>query len=256
MIHFFTIVLDGMPYITNHLPMMNRLKVPWKWHIVEGVAKNVKDTSWCQSILPRLSSDGTTQYLDSISSHPNVKIYQRQLWEGGKVEMVNTALSGMKTPGLLWQLDSDELWQPWQIEQTNSLFQMFPQKNCARFACRYFLGQNIIITSRGTYGNKPNEWLRVWRFEPGMRFDRHEPPVILGMKEETFTQQETEAMGLVFDHPAYATEKQVAFKESYYGYKGAVEQWKKLQANTKWPVLVSNYLTWVKDGATADLLIK
>lgn len=256
MIHFLTIVLDGMPYIPVHLPTLNRLKIPWRWHIVEGVAKNVKDTAWCQSILPRLSSDGTTQYLDSIASHPNVKIYRRPLWDGGKVEMVNTPLVNMKEVGLLWQLDADELWQPWQIEQVNSLFQMFPTKNCARFACRYFLGQNIVITSRGMYGNKPNEWLRVWRYEPGMKFEKHEPPTISGLTEDGFTQAETEAMGLVFDHAAYATEKQVKLKEEYYGYKGAVDQWKKLQANTKWPVRVGDYLQWVKDGATADLLIK
>ena len=36
-VYFFTIVLDGMPFITHHLPVFNRLSFDWEWRIVEGV---------------------------------------------------------------------------------------------------------------------------------------------------------------------------------------------------------------------------
>ncbi len=255
MIHFFTICLDGMPFITNHLPVFNRLTVPWAWTVVEGVARNVACTRWCKTIYPRLSQDGTTEYLNSIKGHPRVKIHRREEW-AGKIEMVNLALAGMTTPGILMQLDADELWLPHQLEQIAWMFRQNPTKNCARFFCRYFVGGNLAITSRGTYGNKPGEWLRAWRFSPGMSFLSHEPPVLSDLKENAFTQEETERMGLVFDHYAYATEAQVAFKESYYGYRDAVVQWKTLQTHQKFPVKLKNFLPWVRDNAEADLLIK
>ena len=56
---FFTIVLDGMPWLPMQLAMMQRLKCDWLWAVAEGVADNVADTGWCKKIPPRLSNDGT-----------------------------------------------------------------------------------------------------------------------------------------------------------------------------------------------------
>lgn len=255
MIYFFTLVLDGMPYITNHLPVFNRLSVPWKWIIIEGVSAPVKDTSWCKRIPPRLSEDGTHEYLLSIRSHPNVEVVSRPSWEG-KTEMCNTALSMATRPGLLWQIDSDEVYNTHSIEKMHDAFMCEPSKNCARIYARYFLGQNIVITSNNTYGNRNGEWLRVWRYFPGMQFSSHEPPRLHPMTENGFTVGDTSLLGVSMDHYAYATEKQVAFKEKFYGYEGAVEQWRKIQANTSWPCRVGDFLKWVKDDAKCDRFYK
>src|SRR5438874_9967466 len=37
-VHFFTIVLNGEPFIRYHLDVFRALPVRWHWHIIEGVA--------------------------------------------------------------------------------------------------------------------------------------------------------------------------------------------------------------------------
>lgn len=254
---FFTLVLDGMPWITHHLPMMERLTIPWEWHIVEGAAQPVHCTSWCKPLRPRLSQDGTTEYLDSIARHPCVRVEQRRSWNG-KLEMVNFVTTRLKDPCLLWELDADEIWLAAQIETARDGFKSCPDLQAASFYCRYFLGPNILITSRDAYGNKAGtEWRRAWRFEPGRHFVTHEPPELAGVDEAcTLSKQAAEGKGLVFDHYAYATRAQVRFKQDYYGYRGAVAGWERLQANGDWPVKVRQFLPWVDDDATADLIHK
>lgn len=253
-----TIVLDGMPQIRWHLPVLDQLHIPWEWHIAEGAAANVKDTAWCKPQMPRLSRDGTLEYLNSLTSHPRVKLYRKQLWNG-KTEMFNTMLANMKEPGILLQMDSDELWTAAQLE---NLYLMFSHAahthiNCAYFFCRYYVGPNIVITSQNTYGNKLGEWLRAWKFTPGMRFASHEPPVMANFNAVPFLREMTADNGLVFQHFAYCFPEQVSYKEQFYGYTNALQHWRRLQANTVWPVKdLKQFLPWVGDGVTADLLWK
>ena len=70
-VHFFTIVLNGEPFIRYHLDVFRRLPFPWRWHIVEGVASLVHDTAWSVEAGGRidhamhsggLSIDGTTAW--------------------------------------------------------------------------------------------------------------------------------------------------------------------------------------------------
>lgn len=226
---------------------------------MEGVAKNVADTSWCHEIAPRLSHDGTAEYLASLDFDPRVKVVHRPLWNG-KLEMVNFPLKSLKEPCLLWQIDSDEIWNEEQIMWMRLMFKRNPEKNEAMFYCRYFVGPDIITVGENCYGNNLSyEWKRVWRFEPGMKFESHEPPVLggNGRGPNRFSHEETRDAGLVFDHFAYATEKTVRFKQEYYGresglYKNAVNDWRRLQANTKWPVTrLKDFLPWVDDRSRA-----
>jgi hypothetical protein len=46
--------------------------------------------------------------------------------------------------------------------------------------------------------------------------------------------------------------EQVAFKENFYGYVGALSKWEKLQNNDSFPCFLRNYLPWVQDGAIVD----
>ena len=236
----FTIVLDGMPYIGWHLPVLNQLKdVDWRWIIAEGAAMNYYDTGWCKSQSPRLSWDGTTEYLNSIRRHPRVTVLQQQQWNG-KTEQCNACLEQIKEPCILLQVDCDELWTAQQLRGLLELFQR--PWNSARFFCQYRVGPNLIVTSENTYGNKTGEWHRAWRYTPGMRFERHEPPVMNGIAERCATREFTRDMGLVFDHWAYALEAQVKFKEFFYGYTGAVQHCKRLQAHNNFPTKLNNFL--------------
>jgi hypothetical protein len=271
-IHFFTIVLNGQPFIQHHLEQLRKLPFRWHWHIIEGAADLKHDTAWslhsggnvpASEHRNGLSTDGTTEYLDRLAREnlARVTIYRKPgaLWDG-KLEMVNAPLKNIREACLLWQVDADELWTAEQIVRAREMFLAQPEKTAARYRCHYFVGKDLLVSTRGTYGNRDDEWLRTWRFQPGGEWTKHEPPTLVRHTGDgdqdvascPFTQSETEAAGLVFQHFAYATEAQVRFKESYYGYANAVAQWRSLQAAQNFPALLSEYFAWVDDGAQVN----
>lgn len=275
-IHFFTIVLNGEPFIRYHEQMLLDLECPWHWHVIEGVASLVKDTSWSVAagghIPPEVhdrgkSNDGTTAYLDELQArYPNkVTIYRKpddMFWDG-KQEMVDAPIPNIKEPCLLWQIDADELWTAEQVHTVRQKFIDNPERSAAYFWCNYFVGSEKGISTRYNYAQNPNqEWLRVWRFEPGMKWDKHEPPVLAGYRDDgssydvgqqaPFLHHEMELCGAVFDHFAYTTPEQARFKESYYGYTNAVEQWRKLQDHQGGSGHLRDYFAWVTDETMFD----
>lgn len=253
-LHFLTLVLDGEPWIRHHLPVFDQLSergISWHWHIAHGAAMNKGSTKWCRPQAPRLSQDGTTEYLRSIKDHTNVSIYEAARWES-KDAMVNEPLDRITKECVLMQIDSDELWRSHTLAEVCELFALYPQVQRAYFPCRYFVGPDIITKGENCYGNQRDEWLRAWRFNPGDRFQSHEPPVLAHNEGPLFSKQFMELRDISFYHMAYATEKQVAFKEQFYGYRGAVNQWKRLQAHPgPWPVKLKAFLPWVDDRVEA-----
>lgn len=245
-----------MPFISHHLPIFNQLAfdIDWKWSVVEGVAAPILDTAWCKGVAGRHSTDGTWEYLCSISRHPRVKISHHSFWPG-KTAQINAALDDGPYD-LVWEIDADEIWNAAQIEGVAAILKHAPSVNCADFHCRYFVGPNIVVDRiPGTWTNQEDiMWRRVWRWHPGFKFQSHEPPIVEGQERRPLTQRTTEGYGFVFDHYAYVTEAQVCFKEEYYGYVGALKGWRRLQTNTVWPARLSDFLPWVKDGTTARIL--
>ncbi len=275
-IHFFTIVLNGQPYIPYHIEIFKQLSCQWHWHIVEGVADLKHDTAWSVQLggainddIHRhgLSHDGTTEYLDELAQlYPdNVTIYRKPagiFWDG-KREMVNAPLANIQEECLLWQVDVDELWTLEQLVAARQIFINNPDKTAAFYWCSYFVGENLLISTRNCYAQNPQqEWLRTWKFTPGALWAAHEPPVLVRPSADgkyqnvaainPFLHAETEKAGLVFQHFAYATKEQLLFKEQYYGYKNAVSQWEKLQSITEFPVLLRDYFPWVGDGTQVN----
>ena len=270
-IHFFTIVLNGEPFIRHHIEVLRQLPFKWHWHIIEGLAKLTHCTAWSlkngAQISPRLhkrgrSNDGTTEYLDQIEARfpANITIYRKPLdafWDG-KIEMVQAPLQNIKEECLLWQIDADELWLTQQIVTMRKAFLNDPTRTAAYFFCHYFMAPNLVITTRNTYGNQTSyEWLRVWRFKPGANWVSHEPPVLCLPDKDgnltnladinPFRHRETEALGLVFQHYAYATEAQLKFKELYYGYKGARKKWREMQSAKTLPLQATHFFSWIRD---------
>jgi hypothetical protein len=177
--------------------------------------------------------------------------------------MVNAPLSSISEECLLWEIDVDEFWSASQINKTHQLFINNPKKYAAFYYCHYFLGANILISTRGGYANNPSfEWERTWRFLPHFRWAAHEPPTLVEKtysgeikairNRGAFSHQETEKAGLVFEHYAYILEKQLLFKEMYYGYNGAVADWIRLQKNSVFPVKLSEFFKWVTDETMID----
>lgn len=261
---FFTLVLDGFPFLPRIYENLRQLDFEWDWWVMEGVAAPVGCTKWVAPTTPRLSEDGTNGYLRSLAAFdPRVHHVARELWHG-KVAMCNAPLLTLYEPALLIEIDSDEHWSAEQLTRLRAMFLKSPKKNCAYFRCRYFVGPDVVINSRNGYGNnEAYEWHRAWRIGPGSRWETHEPPKLRDFASNPFSHDETEKLGLVFDHFAYATEAQVRFKERYYGstdneagklYAGAVEGWRRLQRNDKWPVELKTFLPWVGKGVTAERL--
>ncbi|MEH1867867.1 MAG: FkbM family methyltransferase [Nostoc sp.] len=275
-IHFFTIVLNGQPFIKYHIEVFKHLPFKWHWHIVEGVADLKHDTSWSVKLGGNISDeihkngrsyDGTTEYLDEVAQlYPTqVTIYRKPegvFWDG-KREMVNAPLVNIQEECLLWQVDVDELWTLEQICTTREMFISNPEKTAAFYWCWCFVGEKLLISTRNCYTQNPQlEWLRTWRFKPGAFWAAHEPPVLVetsldGQYQNVaainpFLHQETEELGLVFQHFAYVTVKQLQFKEQYYGYSNATYEWQTLQKTTKFPVLLREYLSWVRDETRVD----
>lgn len=254
-LHIVTLLLDGMPWLPCHLPVFNQLSIPWDWSVIEGVAAPVADTSWCKRIEPRVSNDGSHEYMRELQHyHPRVRYYFQKEWPG-KTFMLNHALANIHEHGILLEVDVDEIWTAQQIENIVRMFENHEDIDYAQFHCRYFLGPNKIITSKNTYGNHDAyEWYRAWRYTPGVFFKCHEPPVYGERSLVGATHVTTDKEVGPFQHYAYATERQVAFKEQYYGYAGAVEQWKALQANTVWPCKAKDFLKWITDETVVDIL--
>lgn len=277
-VHFFTIVLNGEPFIHYHLDVFRQLPFRWHWHVVEGVASLVHDTAWSVRAGGRidpashargLSVDGTTAYLDQIATDDpkRISIYRKRggsFW-AGKREMVSAPLPNIREECLLWEVDADELWTFEQIVSMRRLFLDQPDRTAAHYWCHYVAAPGAVIATRYNYAANPAvDWVRTWRYRPGDRWEAHEPPILVRPrlggyvdvgKKRPFLHDATEDAGAVFQHFAYATEEQVRFKETYYGYGGALERWRGLReavGTARGPLRLGDYLPWVTDDTLVD----
>jgi hypothetical protein len=263
-IHFFTIVLNGMPFIEYHIKMLQALTVPWHWHIIEGVADLKHDTGWglCKgACIPDKfhklgkSVDGTLEYIFELRANhrASITLYEKPegiFWDG-KIEMINSPLFHIKEEVLLWQLDSDELWKPEDVQKVYEMFGEYPERFMAYFYCYYFVGPRKYIETIGVKSTRPDDWLRVWRFKPGMVWKKHEPPILSGqIGKPYFTIQDTLRNEISFQHFAYATRESIRFKEDYYGYGGLVKLWDILQS-MRGKVMVGN-IPGIEDGTIVN----
>ena len=217
----------------------------WHWHVFEGISRN----PFCPgSITPDmhrngLSVDGTSEYLDEIKQNPNVTVYRvdKTDWESLYLTArFQHMLRTVHEPSLAIEADVDEFWSTEQIETMERMFREQPKKTAAWFRCRLFVGPKIMLprSDHSPGGRITHEWKRAWRHRPGLVYVQHDPPAIADergidvFEDNPFLHAETEAAGLVFNHYAYVTEAQVRFKERRYGFRGALDDWKRLQTAT------------------------
>ncbi len=248
MLTIFTIVLNGMPRIAQHLETFSKLPFPWRWQIVEGVAAPRHCTAWCRQVPAEfhrewLSVDGTTAYLDGIKDSRVSVIRGKMPWDG-KIEMINAALQGVED-GVVMEIDADEIWT---AQQLAAIYQVLAQRQAGdamQFSCRVFVGPRKIVTTKVGFGSMPYEWFRAWRWGPGVAFVKHEPPE-LNCRGSICSREQTARAGLIFDHYAYETEAQVRFKEVFYGYSGLTENWRRLQ-EVRGEVQLCRFFPWLKD---------
>jgi hypothetical protein len=207
---------------------------------------NNGSTRWCKAQEPRLSNDDTTEYLRSLDfSDDRITLLENRKWES-KDSMCNAALLAINEPCVLMEIDSDEIWEPWQLDKIFRMFCCDPILQAMTFACRYHVGENLITQGEHCYGDMDYEWNRAWKFKPGMRFKSHEPPILDTEIRYFVDKGTTRYEGLVFDHYSYATYEQAAYKEKFYGYSGLLDGWRRLQEVKEFPVRLSDYFPQVK----------
>jgi len=247
----FTLVLNGLPFIKKQMEIIPQ--VFDKWYIIEGVANPVADTSWCKKLPDNfhnhgLSIDGTTEYLNTIKSDKIVIIRSPNGYWNGKTEMCNSFIHEVNN-AILMQIDMDEFWS---VNTLNNMFiecEKINRNAMMQFRCNYFVGENLITSGQNCYGDMPYEWNRLWIVKDQTNWKSHEPPVLNLNNMVVYGKNETTKAGWGFRHYAYAYEEQLKLKEVYYGYSGAVDGWKRLQAETTFPVYLRNYFPWVRDNA-------
>jgi hypothetical protein len=247
MLTIFTLVLNGMPRITQHFETFRQLTIPWRWRIVEGVSDPLNCTAWCRQVPPNfhrdgLSIDGTSEYLDGLEDARVTVIRSDRPW-AGKIAMISAALEGLDD-GVVMEIDADEMWTASQIATIHRTLASRQPGDAMQFACRYFVGPRKMVTTDVGFGSMPYEWFRAWRWGPGVAFIKHEPPQ-LNREGAICPREETVRAGLVFDHYAYETEEQARFKEAFYGYAGLTTSWQRLQA-TPGEVQLCRFFPWLE----------
>jgi len=249
----FTIVLNGMPYIKEHHAEFKKLKMPWKWRIVEGVSSPEKCTSHCKKVSGEWhngfkSIDGTSEYLDSIACD-NISVFRKDGEFAGKLEMVEKALEGVDD-GVVMEIDSDEMWRAEQIEELYSVLIQQKEGTPMQFECNYFVAPKKVVITKTGFASQPYEWFRAWRWGKDIKFESHEPPM-LNVRTPFIPRGMTGMMGLIFNHYAYTTPEQVKFKEQFYGWDGFYERWKELQETTG-PVRLKRFIPYASENTVVD----
>jgi hypothetical protein len=256
MLTVFTIVLNGEPWIRRILPELQKLDIPWRWVVVEGVSLPRHCTSHCREVQAHwhdadfLSVDGTRAYLDEISAHARVRVLRQPgPWEG-KVAMIRAALAADQFHEAVVELDADELFTAPQLTLIHSFLVGQPVGTFMQFACDFYFGpRKKVITTTG-FGSQWYEWYRAWRFGPGVEFVSHEPPR-LNVPGSMVPRGVTQDMGLVLDHRSFVTAQQARFKEEFYGWPGFYEGWRLLQETTG-PVRLKKFMAYATENAVVD----
>lgn len=237
-----------MPWVTFHYPEFRKLKLPWEWHVIDGLAEQEHGHVGGYG-----STDGTKEYFRDMKWDNRVQ-FHNLLNVASMAFTMNVPMGSISAETLVFKVDCDEIWTADQIHEIHAMFSENPSKNHALFWCNYYIGPKVIVTTRNAWGNKSGEWPRVWRVNPGARWFAETPPIIEGMVLNAFTQDQTERRGLVFDHYAYVLESQAREKDVRYHQTGTYEGWLRLQKNTQWPVRLKNFFPWVEPEVMADCI--
>lgn len=187
---------------------------PWQWHIVEGLASGRANKHRPYSVEPLpeefhhqgLSIDGTTEWLEKAQKdYPDLIHVHRRRNGGGmwvdKIEMLNYVLGAIQEETILVEVDVDELWTADQLLGIRDLLLSSPAppsssevdmqdggtsthpRDCAYFDCHFMVGPQLLTLTPGGYGHSYDyEWLRAWRYRPGMFWLSHAPPMLMQLK--------------------------------------------------------------------------
>jgi len=234
----FTIIFNGLHHLLHNNYAEKLVNMLDYWVIVEGAAGSTGSTKWCNPMPEKYyddygkSVDGTIAFISGFMNgriKNDITLFVANgIWES-KDTMVNTAIEWIKENltenAFLWQIDIDEQWTPEAMDAAEKEL----IGDTGLFLADYHVGPGLMAKDERPYK-------RLWRWK-GQRFASHEPPLLEGGNgtEQLLSQR--------FNHYAYYYEKDVRFKDDWYGgHEGIYKRWKELQEETNFPQPLSRLL--------------
>lgn len=221
----FTIIFNGLHHLKNNDQYLNIINNCDKWIVVEGASLSKGSTYWCGEIAKDLhnngaSVDGTCEFMvDIAAQHDNVVyIPSNGFWESKDVQ-VNRAIQEVKKftdNCYLWQVDIDEQWKG---EDMTTAERCLGNNKVGKFFQHCLFGPGLKVV--GVWGEGiPEGTARLWRWE-GEEFRTHEPPILETSNTSSILLPQR------YTHYNYYFEKDVKFKEAWYGgHDGIFDRWK------------------------------
>jgi FkbM family methyltransferase len=243
----FSIIHNGLHHLKHNNQFSNILDSCDAWVVVEGASLSNGSTRWCKDFPEHLhqnggSNDGTREFLRDLAAENEKLIYVPSdgFWNS-KDDQVNRAIDEVRRLAnncFLWEIDIDEQWTSEQMDQAEKeLMRHGSKAGCFRSKC--FVGENLRAV--GEWGEARScGYTRLWMWE-GESFICHEPPVLDGLMGVDPTM-----LSPVFRHYNYYFEKDVLFKDQWYGgHENIHERWRLLNLLDKrcFPVHISNLIT-------------
>jgi len=242
----FSIIHNGIHHLFHNDQYLKILNSCDKWVVVEGASLPNGSTKWCKKFPDENhenggSNDGTKDFLLQLSLKSNKLHYVEShgFWLS-KDHQVNRAIEEVRKitdSCWLWEIDIDEQWETEQMDVAERELAAHRTKaGCFRSKC--FIGKNL--RAIGDWGEaRTYGYTRLWRWE-GENFLCHEPPVLEGLMGV-----EPTMLSPVFKHYNYYFEKDVLFKDRWYGgHEGIYERWKLINSLDKrfFPMHISNLI--------------
>lgn len=202
----FTIVFNGdfllEQVIENVLPVVDR------YVVVEGATRRMKHISNNGA-----STDRTNEILDKLArENPKLRVIHGTWLD--KTEMCNAALELLE-PGLLWQIDADEVYHAEEMVKIMDWMDTHPQCTDVEFWGYHFFGgfKYHTVMEDGRWGNNP-PWRRLFRWN-GELWRSHTPPR-LERNENILQRGDSASIAGMLHHYGYCFPRQVLEKGIYH----------------------------------------
>ena len=250
-IAFFSIVLNGEPWLK--LNIQHIYPYASQIFIVEGATRADGKSHYYDGDADGFctreghSIDDTLGVLTSLKQRDvenKIRIIKKDRPWNGKTEMCNSFLN-LVDAEYLWQLDVDEFYKEEDIEKIVDYLHIHPETTCVQFYAKYFIGSFDAI-SVGEFGNEAGEWNRIFKFSKDVVWQRHEPPLLVDRKTRVsmdkivlLDRRKTHSMGIYMYHYSYVTEKDIVFKERFFGTEGLTDYLRYVRRRIEskaWPV--------------------
>lgn len=215
------IVLNGEPFIKYNLESI----YPYAHEIliVEGAVEKFRHAA----TLDGHSVDKTVEIIrDFPDPQGKIKLIQRNGFWSEKDEMSNAYLE-VCTGDYIWQVDVDEFYKSDDIEKVRRLLAENPDIERVDIKTINFWRGFRAVMQGGPYIYSKDDFIRIFRFKPGYRYQTHRPPTIIdkfnhviGTRRILYAKELAEVHKVFIYHYSYVFPEGVKSKSDYYARMG------------------------------------